>query len=83
MRGLFLFLMVLLGVWLLRRLFGNSDGDHDTPDPGRLREEPRSELMRECRHCGVLVPESEGTLVGEDFFCCAGHARDYASGDKA
>jgi len=40
-----------------------------------VRDQTTSETVRECTQCGVLVPESEGVIVGDAFYCSTEHAR--------
>ena len=73
MSKLFLFVLVLIGVWYVRRLLQQDSEKDDQPvSPSDVSH---SEKICECRHCGVLVPESEGLIVDGMFFCSAEHAR--------
>ncbi len=76
MRQILLFLAFLFGIWWLRRKFGD---DKRSPDNDKTRVAPPTRKLPEkispCAHCGVLVPESEGVLVGERFYCCEAHKR--------
>ena len=76
MQKLFLFLLGLVAIWYARRLWRRQDADGQSSsrveDGGR---DVSPETMRECFHCGVLVPESEGLISGGEFFCSPEHAR--------
>ncbi|MBS1209858.1 MAG: hypothetical protein H6R19_2256 [Proteobacteria bacterium] len=79
MQKLFLFVLVLIGIWYVRRLL-QRNAEKDAQQPAVRSEETRSEAICECRHCGVLVPESEGLVADGEFFCSSEHAR--AAGRK-
>ena len=53
--------------WLLKRLFSPD------PEPEQL-EAAKSEDMRQCKYCGVHVPESSVVTVGDEPYCCREHA---------
>jgi len=67
MRLIILLAIVLLLMWLLKRLFsGNTEPD--TP------ESSRTENMRQCKYCGVHVPESSSVTFNHETYCCQEHA---------
>lgn len=66
-RLLILLIIVALLLWLLKRLFS---GD---PEPEQI-ESARSENMRQCKYCGVHVPESAIVSVKDEAYCCQEHA---------
>jgi len=66
MRLLVLILIVAVLLWLLKRMFGA------TPDP-RL-ESGKAENMKQCKYCGVHVPESSIVTAGDETYCCQEHA---------
>ncbi len=71
MRNLLIFFLVLAGVWWVRRALTRLKGPR-----GKGGEQPAApERMRECSHCGVNVPESEGLVEGDRFYCCDAHRR--------
>lgn len=79
MQKLVLFLFLLVGVWYVRRQWSQPDNETPSSPP----EAPsRSETMRECRYCGVLVPESEGLSADGGFFCSAEHVRAHVAACK-
>jgi len=63
-----LILLVLLGVYLYRRMIRKRDAA-DT------REAPAAEDMVRCKTCGVNLPRSEAILSGGRFYCCDEHRR--------
>ena len=67
LRLFILLVIVAVLMWLLKRLFSND------PEPERL-ESSQSETMRQCRYCGVHVPESSIVRVDDKTYCCAEHA---------
>ncbi len=67
MRLLILLVIVALLMWLLKRLFS---GD---PEPGEI-ESAQPENMRQCKYCGIHVPESSILLVKDEPYCCQEHA---------
>lgn len=79
MQKLVLFILLLMGVWYVRRLWAQGEKDASGARP---ETPPRSERMCECRSCGVLVPESEGMVADGEFFCSAEHARNHAAARK-
>ncbi len=64
-----LILLVLLGVYLYRRMTRQRDAAADT------REAPAAEDMVRCKTCGVNLPRSEAILSGGRFYCCDEHRR--------
>ncbi len=74
-RNLLILILVLFGIWWARgavRRFKAQGGFRRKAD-GAGAAAP--ERMLECRHCGLIVPESEGVQGGEDFYCCDEHRR--------
>jgi len=67
MRLVILLIIVAILLWLLKRLFSAP------PEPEKL-ESSKSENMRQCKYCGVHVPESSILLVREKPYCCQEHA---------
>lgn len=78
LRYLFLLIVLLAAIWWIRGAlarFGRDD-EPDARQGKRPRNRPAAaERMLECRHCGVIVPESEGVREQEHFYCCADHRR--------
>lgn len=62
---LFAFLAVVWWLWSKRQ----SNGGADASPP----QDPASEKMVACAHCGVHLPESEGISVGDRVYCCEAH----------
>lgn len=62
-----LILLVLLGVYLYRRMTRQRDAAADA------REDPAAEDMVRCKTCGVNLPRSEAILSGGRFYCCDEH----------
>ncbi|GAA5157599.1 PP0621 family protein [Viridibacterium curvum] len=73
MRNLFLFLLLLVAVYLVRRALSRADDAADKPaaQPEAARD---AEQVLPCAQCGVLVPASEGVIRGAGFFCSTEHA---------
>jgi hypothetical protein len=69
-RLILLFIIVAILMWLLKRLFGGS------PDPQEIehRNDSSSEDMRQCKFCGIHVPESSVVSYNENSYCCQEHA---------
>lgn len=70
---LFVFLLVLFGIYLLRRALVRPS----KPSP-RESAQPTAaapERMIECAHCGLHVPESEAVAEAGLSFCCEAHRR--------
>lgn len=71
MRNLLIVILVFIGIWWARGVLRRFKAQG-----GLRRKEARpvsAERMLECRHCGLIVPESEGVRAGEDFYCCEAH----------
>jgi uncharacterized protein len=66
-RLIILLIIVALLLWLLKRLFS---GD---PEPEQI-ESSHAENMRQCKYCGVHVPESSILIVNDEPYCCQQHA---------
>jgi len=69
-RLILLFVIVAILMWLLKRLFGG------TPVPREIehQDESDTENMRQCKFCGVHVPESSVILSNDNPYCCQEHA---------
>jgi len=67
MRLIILLVIVAILMWLLKRLFS---GD---PEPDQI-ESGQAENMRQCKYCGIHVPESSILLVKDEPYCCQEHA---------
>lgn len=63
-----LILLVLLGVYLYRRMTRKRDA-------ADAREAPAAEDMVRCKTCGVNLPRSEAILSAGRFYCCDEHRR--------
>ena len=76
MQKLFVFLLILIAVWYVRRALAaaQESREHRAERPAPEASEVKSEMMRECSQCGVLVPESEGLVVDGQFYCSPEHA---------
>ena len=66
MRLIILLIVVATLLWLLKRLFS---GD---PEPEQL-ESGEAENIRQCKYCGVHVPESAILMVKGEPYCCQEH----------
>ena len=69
-RLILLFIIVAILMWLLRRLFAGS------PDPREIehQNDSASEDMRQCKFCGIHVPESSVISYNDNPYCCQDHA---------
>lgn len=75
---LLVFLLVLLGIYLLRRALVRSRGAAREGEARRAT--PQVERMVECAHCGLHVPESEAVAGDSRSFCCEAHRLAYRQG---
>lgn len=74
MQKIFLFLIVLFGIWLLRRkLFGGAQNTPRETSANAPRQDAEPEAMLACAQCGVHVPRSEGLEAGGLFYCSEAH----------
>lgn len=69
---LLLFLFVLLVIYVLRRGMARSETRRESGTPA---SSGKVETVLECAHCGLLVPQSEGTRTAGLFYCSPEHAR--------
>ena len=69
-RLILLFVIVAILLWLIKRLFAES------PDPEEIEHQSssKSENMRQCKFCGIHVPESSIKTVNENPYCSQDHA---------
>ncbi len=67
LRLIILLAIVALLMWLLKRLFSTDS------EPERL-EAARTENMKQCKYCGVHIPESSIVTVEDETYCCQEHA---------
>jgi uncharacterized protein len=82
-RNLFLFLLLLGGIWYVRRALhrwvaSQTKAEDPVRPPSSL---PLAENMVPCCHCGLHLPESEAIQSAEGFYCNATH-RDAGPGSK-
>ncbi len=82
MRNILLFILVLIGIFYVRRALrrtgktGDRAADETRDAPADApREELVIEQMVPCAHCGLHVPESEGLRGSGGFFCSEEHRR--------
>ncbi len=79
MRNLLIFILLLVGVWWIRRAFERyTQSKRRQAQDMHNAEQPQARLTERvvaCEHCGLHVPESEGVHAGEHFFCCDEHRR--------
>jgi uncharacterized protein len=66
-RLIILLIIVATLLWLLKRLFGSE------PEAEQI-ETSTAENMRQCKYCGVHVPESTIQEVNDEPYCCQEHA---------
>ena len=66
-RLLILLIVVAILLWLLKRLFSSDD-------EAEKLESAKAENMRQCKYCGVHVPESSIVVVREQPYCSQQHA---------
>ena len=66
-RLIILVLVVIVLLWLLKRLFSGE------PEDNKAESAP-PENMRQCKYCGVHVPESAIVSVRDQSYCCQEHA---------
>ena len=68
---LVLLLLVLAGVWLVKRALRDAARqEHGNPPTSKASEE----LVR-CAHCGLLLPRGEARQAGGAIYCSEEHSR--------
>ena len=67
MRLIVLLIIVAILLWLLKRWFSPD------PEPEQL-ESSKTETMRQCKYCGVHVPETSIISINDQSYCCQDHA---------
>ena len=68
---LVLLLLVLAGVWLVKRALRNAARQ----DRGHRPASKASEELVRCAHCGLLLPRGEARQAGGAIYCSEEHAR--------
>jgi uncharacterized protein len=68
-RLLFLAILIVAGIWLVRRALARIDA-REAPPPNR----PVEDLVR-CAQCGVLLPRAEARSAAGGTYCTEEHAR--------
>jgi len=63
-----LLILAVVAVWWLAKGFRRRGAAKGSP-------EAAPELMVNCSHCGLYLPQSEAIAEGDRFFCCAEHRR--------
>jgi uncharacterized protein len=71
MKLVVLIVLVVLGVWLIRRALTRSAGKKEA---GKPMQASGGELVR-CAHCGVHLPRSEARQTEGVLYCSEEHAR--------
>ena len=89
MRQLLLLILFILGArWLVKLQRAGQARTHARGEAqwgasaarGKPAASPSlAEPVVRCAVCGVHAPRSESVLVGQQYFCCAEHARPYAA----
>jgi uncharacterized protein len=69
---LVLILLVVFGVWLVKRALRNAGKDEGAPAP--VAPKASEELVR-CAHCGLLLPRGEARQADGSIYCSEQHAR--------
>ena len=72
LRLIILLAIVALLMWLLKRLFSDPPQAEKPQQP--QQPQVASENMRQCKYCGVHVPESSILRVDDHYYCCQEHA---------
>ena len=67
MRYLFLLLLILVGIYLLRKALGAGSRGGDRPPEGKVAN------MVRCRHCGTYLPQDEAVSSEGRWYCSAEH----------
>ncbi|MEN3111444.1 PP0621 family protein [Uliginosibacterium paludis] len=78
MQKLLLFVLVLCGIFYFRRWLEKKGDTSGAQTGAPVAPGKRVEHVRECRECGILVPESEAVKVEDDYYCGDEHARRHA-----
>ena len=68
---LVLILLVVVGVWLLKRALRNAARNDE---PAQSSVKGSEELVR-CAHCGLLLPRGEARQAGGAIYCSEEHAK--------
>ncbi len=63
-----LLLIVIVVMWLLKRLFSGDD------EPDQITQQTKGEDMLQCQYCGIHFPESSGVQRAGTNYCCEEHA---------
>lgn len=81
MNKVLFWVVIILGALILVRMLarkaaGKGPAPKVTPSqPASQAEDSPSESMVRCAHCGVHLPRSEATLLGDHSWCSSEHAR--------
>jgi uncharacterized protein len=74
---LIFWLLFAIAAWLLvkkLRQAGPMSGGPRTPQGPPAGEKPVEDMVA-CARCGLLLPESDSILSGNEHFCCEEHRR--------
>ncbi len=66
-RLIILLVIIAILFWLLKKMFSPE------PEPQQL-DSKKPENMRQCKYCGVHVPESSVVSVKDEPYCSQDHA---------
>jgi uncharacterized protein len=69
-RIILLFIVVAMLLWVIRRMFGKNSFTGEIEQ----NDSPASEDMRQCKFCGIHVPESSIIILNDKPYCCQEHA---------
>ncbi|MFT3759487.1 PP0621 family protein [Thauera sp.] len=71
MRNLLILILVIAGIWWIRRAMARIGKKPAKGKDGRA--DIAAERVLECAHCGINVPESEGVRAHGRFYCSDAH----------
>jgi len=69
-RFILLFIVVAMLLWLVKRMFGKDPFTEEIEH----QDTSKSEDMRQCKFCGIHVPESSTVTANDNPYCCQEHA---------
>lgn len=78
MQKILLFILLLVGIYFVRRAITRRDADTTHPRtgrPGSPGATERIESMHACAHCGLVVPRSECVEADGVLYCGSEHAQ--------
>lgn len=66
-------ILIVIAIWLIFTILKRYRKGFDSSENQSAERQGNSEVMVQCAHCGVHLPESESIQFNGQFFCSQAH----------